>query len=140
MPSHPAKNGWEALLKTTLIVDNDRAALGLAGIILEKMGYSVLKARNAEEALALFQANKPLDLAITDVMLGSMDGYRLGDLLRANQPGIKLLFISGDPTGLPLRGTSATAGSRLLRKPFHPHEMKDMVTALMLPAVQRPDA
>lgn len=130
----------EIPLKTTLIVDDDRAVLGLAGIILAKMGYAVLKARNAEEALGLFQANKPLDLAITEVSLGAMDGLKLGELLRANQPGLKILFTSGgrDDQRPASRKWGFGSASPLLRKPFLPRELQSSVTALMVHDRKRP--
>lgn len=130
----------EIPLKTTLIVDDDRAVLGLAGIILAKMGYAVLKARNAEQALGLFQAHKPLDLAITEVSLGPMDGLKLGELLRANQPGLKILFTSGGrDDGRPAsRKWGFGNASPLLRKPFLPRELQSSVAALMMNDGRKP--
>lgn len=119
-------------MKYAMIVDEDRAALGLAGIILEKMGYKVVKARTAEEALDLFQKHKPIHLAITNVRLGPMDGFKLGSLMRMNQPGLRILFLSGnisDGSSF-LAEHDAPADGYFLHKPFLPHELAEVITLM----------
>lgn len=63
-----------------LIVDDDEAILQLVSIHLEKAGYSVLQASNAEAALAFLQ-QQALDLAIIDVMMPGMDGLELAKIV-----------------------------------------------------------
>lgn len=63
-----------------LIVDDDEAILQLVSIHLEQAGYHVIKASNAEAALAFLQQQE-VDLAIIDVMMPGMDGFELANIV-----------------------------------------------------------
>ena len=56
-----------------LIVDDEKAILELASIILSNRGYEVLLAENAEDGLALIAAEAPA-LVLLDYMMPRMDG------------------------------------------------------------------
>lgn len=59
-----------------LVVDDEVGALTLIGIMLERGGFEVLKARDAYAALELLENHKP-DLIILDVMMPGMNGIEL---------------------------------------------------------------
>ena len=60
------------------------------------LGSVVLKARNAEEAIALLDEHPDIQLLITDIrMPGSMDGLRLAHYVRERWPPIKIIVVSG---------------------------------------------
>jgi DNA-binding NtrC family response regulator len=119
-----------------LIVDEDRNVLALAGIVLVKLGYKVYKARSANEALDLFQGKKRLDLLVTDVRLGPVDGPRLAALLKIGHPALAVLYIGGkisDASPLLADGKTASQGY-FLHKPFLPGELAEMAGAALNPA------
>ena len=67
-------------MKRILVVDDEIGALTLIGIMLERGGFEVLKAKDAEQALSVLELETP-DLIILDVMM----------------PGLSLIHIS-EPT------------------------------------------
>ena len=63
---------------------------------LSDFGFNVLDVRTAEEALEIVTQNqRRIDLLITDVMLGSMDGYDLAKLIKLELPDLKIVITSG---------------------------------------------
>jgi CheY-like chemotaxis protein len=87
---------------TILIVEDNEANRLLAGAVLEREGYRVEMAGNAEEALQKL-ANRSPDLILMDVQMPGMDGLTLtrrlkGDARTANIPVVALtaLAMMGD--------------------------------------------
>ncbi|MGB1286307.1 MAG: response regulator, partial [Aggregatilineales bacterium] len=62
--------------KNVLVVDDEIGALTLIGIMLERGGFNVLKAKDADAALATLDQQVP-DLVILDVMMPGTDGIEL---------------------------------------------------------------
>lgn len=78
-----------------LVVDDEPLVRMFTAIGLRDVGFVVVEACNAEEALAEFDARTVLAV-ITDIeMPGVMNGYDLAWRVREIQPGIPLLIISG---------------------------------------------
>jgi len=110
--------------------------LAMAGIVLSKLGYNIYKARSADEALELFREGKRLDLLVTDVRLGTVDGPRLAALLKIGHPALVILYIGGkisDVSPLFAEGKTASEGY-FLHKPFLPGELAEMAGAALHPA------
>jgi signal transduction histidine kinase/ActR/RegA family two-component response regulator len=63
---------------------------------LEVLGYAVLEAANADEALAMIEAGEPIRLVFTDVVMpGHLSGFDLVERIRAEHPGIAVVLKSG---------------------------------------------
>ncbi|MCS0671701.1 response regulator transcription factor [Cytobacillus firmus] len=75
-----------------LVVDDDVNIQKLVTIHLNREGYQVLRANNAQEALALLE-EQTADLAIVDVMMPGMDGFELTRLL-TNDFGIPVILLT----------------------------------------------
>ena len=110
--------------KTILLVEDDRAIRELAQKILVKAGFKVVAAANAEEALGvLADASPRFDLLITDVILPGMDGATLAEAVKQDNPGIRVLFMSGyTAERIGSKGVVRT-GVELLEKPFTPRAL-----------------
>jgi two-component system cell cycle sensor histidine kinase/response regulator CckA len=104
---------------TILLVEDDKLVMGAAGQSLARLGYSLLLAPSAEAALRqLEQHQGPVHLLLTDIMLPGMDGLTLAREVRARQPGIKVLYMSGySEEALRLKDV-ADPSVQLLEKPF----------------------
>ncbi|MCX7945839.1 MAG: response regulator [Hydrogenophilus sp.] len=61
-------------MKTILLVDDSATILMSVSAILQKAGYNVLKAANAEEGLRHFRSGTKIDLLLTDLNMPGMDG------------------------------------------------------------------
>ncbi len=88
------KNSTEC--QTILLVEDEAFVRDVTCEILQSMGYQVLKARNAIEAMCAFhQHQEEVRLLITDVVMPGQNGRDLAQQLRALRPDLKALFISG---------------------------------------------
>lgn len=66
---------------TILIVDDEKEIADLIEVYLKNDGYTVYKFYNGREALKCIES-QPLDLAILDVMLHDVDGFRICQKIR----------------------------------------------------------
>src|SRR5690606_11002082 len=79
-----------------LLIDDEDMILEVGCEILEKLGYSVLKAGSGNEALQLFHEHKnDIDLVILDMIMPEIGGSEVFDRIRAEAPGVKVLLSSG---------------------------------------------
>jgi hypothetical protein len=87
--------------------------------VLAKGGYTVLAAGDGVEALGMVEAHPgPIDLVVTDVIMPRMSGPDLAARLRARDPGIRLLYVSGYTADQLRAQTDLGADATLLPKPF----------------------
>lgn len=110
--------------KNVLVVDDEIGALTLIGIMLERGGFNVTKAKNANEALATLDQNTP-DLIILDVMMPGTDGIELCGMIRQRpdtaQIPVLILSARGDADSV-MRGMEAGAND-YLPKPILHHDL-----------------
>jgi len=104
---------------TILVVDDDRAILGLIEKTLSAAGYRVLTAGGGWSALEVFEKTAdPIDLLLTDVIMPDLTGPVVAERLRAKQPGLQVLFVSGFHDADLVQRFVARKGFTLLPKPF----------------------
>ena len=114
---------------TVLVVEDQSIVRRLVVTVLQEAGYRVLAATHAEDALRF--EGEPIDLLLTDVVMPGLSGPDLADRLREDRPGLAVLFMSGY-TGAPsVRRKIDASGAPLLRKPFKPHALLEMVESLV---------
>jgi DNA-binding response OmpR family regulator len=115
-----------------LAADDDEDILDLVSFRLERSGYTVIQARDGEEALQTAVAELP-DLAVLDVMLPRLDGFELTRRLRAepatSRMPIILLTARAQDADVQ-RGFEAGADD-YIRKPFSPDELRARVQAIL---------
>ena len=82
-------------MQKILIVDDDSVMLRLASLILSKH-YHVVTASSGEEALTIFETEKP-DLVLSDLLMPNMDGYELHRILKErNSETIPIIFMTAN--------------------------------------------
>jgi signal transduction histidine kinase/CheY-like chemotaxis protein len=118
--------------ETILVVEDSNDVLDLAREHLTALGYNVLTARDADEALIVFdRVEGRIDLLFTDlVMPGSMNGLALADAVRERLPGIGVLLTTGYNDDL-LTAGKASAGADVLGKPYRRSELADRIGAAL---------
>jgi len=100
---------------------------------LEKAGFTILAASNADSALRLCrEVDAPIRLAIVDVGSGQIDEPEFLELLRQSAPGIRVLFMSNSsaPGALEDMG-QPWKGGRVLPKPFRRAQLLGKVLEVM---------
>ena len=80
---------------TILVVEDEMNILHMTKAMLEKLGYTVLIASNPEQALGLAGTHSSIDLLLTDVILGGINGRELSVQIRQIHPEIRIVFMSG---------------------------------------------
>jgi len=118
--------------KNILVVDDEIGALTLIGIMLERGGFTVLKAKDAQAAIAILDQNTP-DLIILDVMMPVTDGIELCRIIRqrsdtADTP-VLILSARGDADSV-MRGMEAGAND-YLPKPILHHDLVSKVRSIL---------
>jgi two-component system, cell cycle sensor histidine kinase and response regulator CckA len=104
---------------TVLLAEDEEAVRSLGSLALRSAGYSVVEARDGEEALELSQRHSgPMDLLLTDVVMPKMNGLDLADRLVAMRPEIKVLYMSGYTGDAVSRFESDLSSKPFLQKPF----------------------
>lgn len=110
-----------------LVVEDDTIVRMLMVDVLDELGYQVVEAKDAEEALqVLGNPDKPLALMMTDVGLPDMDGKQLAGRARELRPLLPILFASGyaDSFDVP-------EGMHMIGKPFSIDQLRDKVTSIL---------
>ncbi|QOZ79108.1 hybrid sensor histidine kinase/response regulator [Bradyrhizobium sp. CCBAU 53351] len=122
--------------ETVLCVEDDRDVRHYVTVQLESLGYTVIPAANATEALAIAAEGKPFDLLFTDiVMAGGMNGRELAEQMAAARPSLRILFTSGYAYDSLHTQGRATMGAPLLRKPYRKAELARMLRRCLDTAV-----
>ena len=80
--------------RKVLVVDDDLAILELMSRIINKSGYDVESASDAEEALKMIIEND-FQLVISDISLPGMSGIDLFKKVRNKYGSSKFIFMSG---------------------------------------------
>jgi PAS domain S-box-containing protein len=110
--------------ETVLLVEDNDAVRGLAHMILQGSGYTVQEARNAGEAIEVYEnSERPIDVLVTDVIMPGRSGASLAAELKSRQPGLKLLLVSGYPQDALEDQSIWEAGAHFLQKPFSPDSL-----------------
>jgi signal transduction histidine kinase/ActR/RegA family two-component response regulator len=116
---------------TVLLADDDEGLRTLMAQVLGRNGYVVIEAGSAEEAIELARARtSPIDVLISDVVMGALSGPELARSLQKDDPLLRVLLISGtaDATVVELL---AEGTGQFLAKPFKPSELIDEVHGLL---------
>jgi len=115
---------------TVLLVEDEAPVREVARRILERAGYVVLEAVDGVKALDRWQIDRSsIDLVVTDVRMPAMGGVELVSRLRADEPRLPVVFISG--YAAPEDSPRAGEWSRFVHKPFAGNELADAVAALL---------
>jgi YesN/AraC family two-component response regulator len=116
-------------LAKILIIDDEEMVRDVLRQTLEREGYHVEAAADGERGLALFQSWRP-DLVITDILMPGKEGLETIRELRAEDPDVQIIAISGggDRGDLNfLRAASMFGAVRTLSKPISRDDLLPMV-------------
>lgn len=113
-----------------LLVEDDPDVRRVIRLQLVRLGYPVMEAEHAGDALALLESVPSVGILISDVVMpGGMDGRALCSEARQRAPHVKALLISGYADGP--AAASAPASWPLLKKPFTDTDLQQALEALL---------
>ncbi len=107
-----------------LVVDDNAAVREVWGEILILLGYDVTPAKDAAEALALFDAT-PFDAVLTDFLMPGMSGCQLAEAIRARS-SVPVIMITGSTTDRHVARTDSR-GMVVLHKPVRLSDLREAV-------------
>ncbi len=110
--------------ETILLVEDDGMVRNTALNILQNYGYSVLCARDGEDAFNLcLQHKEPVQLMLTDMVMPGMSGKKLAQRLEELRPEMKVLFMSGYTDNAIVHKRLLDKGIAFIQKPFSPVDL-----------------
>jgi CheY-like chemotaxis protein len=116
----PAMGGNE----TVLVVEDDKKVQATVIAMLADLGYNVLKADNADQAIAVLSSGVHVDLLFTDVVMpGTLKSPELARSAVQIQPHLRVLFTSGYTQNAIVHGGRLDPGVELLSKPYSRKEL-----------------
>jgi len=116
-----------------LLVEDEDAVRTTTERILARAGYTVVSARNAEEAAAIFAARAAeISLLLTDVIMPGMHGPELAARLAASRPHLPVVFVSGYSDEMPALPVVSSRAA-FVAKPFTPAALVRAIDTLLAP-------
>jgi CheY-like chemotaxis protein len=118
--------------ETVLLAEDEDGVRRLARFTLEAHGYTVLEATNGAEAIALASGYpERIHLLLTDVVMPELSGREAAEVIRAQRPNMKVLFMSGYTDDAVVRHGIVEATDAFLQKPFTPLALVRKVRAVL---------
>jgi PAS domain S-box-containing protein len=118
--------------ETILLAEDDAVLRPLAKGLLEKLGYRVLDAADAVEALeAARQYTEVIHLLLTDVVMPGASGRELARQLESHRPDVKVLYVSGYTDDAIVHHGMLEPGLNFLQKPFTPASLARKVREVL---------
>jgi PAS domain S-box-containing protein len=105
--------------ETILLVEDEEKVRAVAVGLLRRLGYTVLAASSASEALSSVRdLTGPLHLLVTDVVLPGMNGRILAQQVEALRPGTRVLYTSGYSEDVVIHHGVLDPGIEFVPKPY----------------------
>src|SRR3989441_649940 len=107
--------------ETILLAEDDEILRPLTKGLLAKLGYAVLDAESADQALAVAGARQgPIHLLVADVVMPGASGRELARRLAQSRPETRVLYVSGYTDDAIVHHGMLEPGLNFLQKPFTP--------------------
>jgi CheY-like chemotaxis protein len=124
----PSQSGHE----TVLLVEDEKPLREIMSRAFQSKGYRVVVAKDGAEALTACKNTKnKLELMVSDVMIPGVKGVELADKIKAMQPGISIIFISGYAGDVIGNHGILESDINFLPKPFDPDKLLSKARELL---------
>lgn len=118
--------------ETILVVEDDDGVRAAVTDLLSELGYTVLRAANAEEALTILKAGAHVDLLFTDVVMpGNIPTRELARRAKDSRPDIRVLFTSGYTQNAIVHNGKLDDDVFLLSKPYRKDDLARKLRSLL---------
>lgn len=114
--------------ETILVAEDNEMVMSLACDMLTQMGYTVLAAGNPERCIDLAkQHDGVIHLLLTDFIMPRMNGKELYDVLKKQQPSLKVIFMSGYASDLIGNQDFINRENSFIQKPFSLQKLSEII-------------
>ncbi len=115
-------------IENVLLVDDEEIVIGVGKQMLERLGYTVVTARNGREAVD-FHTNNPggVDLVLLDMIMPGMEAGDTIDQLKAINPAIKVILSSGYSLNQKATEILNRGCNGFIQKPFNMKSLQEKI-------------
>jgi PAS domain S-box-containing protein len=124
----PVRGGTETIL---LAEDENEVREALAGI-LKEFGFTIIEARNGDDAIKKFKDNKDrIQLIIMDVVMPKKSGREAYEEIQQIRPDVQAIFISGYTKNIIQDKGILNEEVNFISKPFHPKDILEKIREVL---------
>jgi signal transduction histidine kinase/CheY-like chemotaxis protein len=116
--------------QTVLVVDDEAGVRDFAASALAELGYEVLSAPDADQALKVFDDTAHIDILLTDVVMPGRSGRELADAVHKRKPSVRVLYMTGYTQNAIVHNGVLDTGTHLISKPFTINQLEQELDAL----------
>ena len=128
MPAQQSNSTETDARRHVLVVEDDTACGAAYASVLRKAGYKVSLAPDFRMALHILEAEAPLDLLLSDIVMpGGVNGLALSRMARLRRRDVKVLYV----TGYDVPCAEMEALGPILRKPLMNERLLSEVERLL---------
>jgi two-component system cell cycle response regulator CpdR len=113
-----------------LLAEDDESMREFLTKALRRAGHEVVPVGDGLDALSRI-GETPFDLLLADVVMPGLDGIELARRAAKQQPGIKVMFITGFAAVALRAREQSPRETRVLSKPFHLRDLVDQVDVML---------
>jgi DNA-binding response OmpR family regulator len=118
--------------ETILIAEDDEDLRKLARIVLRKFGYTLIEARDGDEAVEKFRQHQDaVDLVVLDIVMPKKNGREVYEEIQKIRPGVKTLFMSGYTANIMHQRGIIEQGLHFVSKPILPNVFLEKVREVL---------
>jgi len=118
--------------ETILVAEDDENVRIITHKLLENFGYTVIEARDGNDALTQFMAHREtIQLALLDVIMPGKNGREVYEAMRKVAPGLKVIFTSGYSADIFQQGECDCADFAFISKPALPAELLQKIREVL---------
>ena len=118
--------------ETILLVDDEQTVLESTRDLLSRIGYRVLTASNAEDAVKLFKEST-VDLVIIDMIMPRINGRELNAMLKKIDPKVKTLLSSGYSINDTVKSILDLGFQGFIQKPYTLNQISEKIREILQP-------
>jgi signal transduction histidine kinase/DNA-binding response OmpR family regulator len=105
-------------METVLVVEDEPGVREHSAELLRELGYNVIEAEDAQDALRKIERAASVDLLFTDIGLPGMNGRQLVEEALRRRPQLKILYTTGYARNAIVHHGRLDPGVQLITKPF----------------------
>ncbi len=114
------------MIKNILVVDDEENIREIITEFLDTLGYSVVSAKDGEEALRMC-TKYSFDLVVTDIRMPKLNGLKLLQMLKQIFPNLPVILMTGYQPSKSQEEAMTTKADAYLLKPFSLSSLREIL-------------
>jgi CheY-like chemotaxis protein len=114
-----------------LVVEDDDRVRHMSVDALRELGYTVVQASGAVQAMEVLAMQPKISLLFTDVVMPDVNGRRLAEMAVERRPGLKVLFTTGYSRNAVVHNGVLDSDVAFLPKPFSVEQLSRKVREVL---------